>query len=1196
VHGVYLKSFDMQGFKSFPDKTTLTFDNGVTAVVGPNGSGKSNIAEAVRWVLGEQSPRALRCEKKMEELIFHGTAQRGPVGFAEVSLLLDNSGGLFPLEQHEVQVTRRLYRSGESEFFINRAGVRLKDILELFMDTGLGRDGYSLIGQGRIGEILSEKSGERRRVFEEASGISRYRHRKEEAERKLVLAEENLTRIGDKIEELELQIGPLREQAEKARQYLHMRDELRGLEIALWLGALDKLRDSYGAVRDDYEAATAQLAAGQAALDALYAELDRIGAEERQNQVDIEAARADLSAVESAAAEKESTAAVLQTTRQNNEENIARLRDEQTREAAHDGGLTAQIEERRAHLRMTEAALVSLEADIAALAEESEALGARTDAGLARLDALRIEESAAREAAGEARAAISSQAASADELTRQREAMCEDIAARARVCEEAGVALVALDARLADSNAYLTALQNVLNGHTLRADAKQTQIETLRASQEACAVERGRVESRLHLLREMEREYEGHSRAVKTVMAEHERGRLSGVRGTVSELLRAEDRCAVAVEIALGPALQNIVVEREEDAKAAIELLRRREAGRATFLPLAAVRGRTLEERDLASEPGFVGVAAALVTCDEAYGEIIRSLLGRTVVVENMDAAIALARRRGYRFRIVTLGGQVIAPGGAMTGGSVGKSVGLLSRKNEMDRLTAEQARLDGVLAGLAESVAQADRALSEARRERDKAAADRRVAEDEALSLRAERAHGGARLTEMQEGLTAQEAELAALSERLRTGAAAAEHWQRAAEESAARAAVAEAELAALSAGQSVLAEEGARLTETLATLRACTAAHTAECAADEKALTEYESLRQAFLGSQAQKRAVIEDYEARNRTLTEEIGAVRAEARALLARAEERRAVISGLYEARQALEGCRVRCDKQVREQNDENMKMERERSRLEAKKVAGEAEEKSIMDRLWDNYGLTHSAAVALRMPLPGGTAKANRRAGELRSAIRALGAPNLGAIDEYDRVSTRYEYLTEQRNDAEAARTDLLTIIGDLTGRMREIFLEQFALIGEHFTRTFREIFGGGDARLSLEDPEDALLCGVEIHAQPPGKKMRSISLLSGGEKSLVAIALYFSIFKVRPAPFCVLDEVDHDLDDINVARFAAYLRRLAGDIQFVVITHRRGTMEAADMLYGVTTQEEGVSKILSMRLQDAEASLGISLN
>ncbi|MDR0381938.1 MAG: chromosome segregation protein SMC [Oscillospiraceae bacterium] len=1193
---MYLKSFDMQGFKSFPDKTTLTFDNGVTAVVGPNGSGKSNIAEAVRWVLGEQSPRALRCEKKMEELIFHGTAQRGPVGFTEVSLLLDNSGGLFPLEQHEVQVTRRLYRSGESEFFINRVGVRLRDVLELFMDTGLGRDGYSLIGQGRIGEILSEKSGERRRVFEEASGISRYRHRKEEAERKLVLAEENLTRIGDKIEELELQIGPLREQAEKARQYLHMRDELRGLEIALWLGALDKLRDSYGKVRDDYEAATSQLSAGQAALDALYAELDRIGAEERQNQESVEAARADLSAVEGAAAERESAAAVLQTTRQNNEENIARLREEQTREAAHDGGLIAQIEERRVHLRETEAALASLEADIAALTRESAALGARADAGLAEIGALRVEENAAREAAGEARAAISSQAASADELTRQREAMREDIAVRARACEEAGAALAALDVQLADSAEQLTALQNVLNGHALRADAKQTQIETIRASQEARAVERGRVESRLHLLREMEREYEGHSRAVKTVMAEHERGRLPGVRGTVSELLRAEDRCAVAVEIALGPALQNIVVEREEDAKAAIELLRRRETGRATFLPLSAVRGRTLEERGLASEPGFVGVAAELVTCDETYGEIVRSLLGRTVVVESMDAAIALARRRGHRFRIVTLDGQVIAPGGAMTGGSVGKSVGLLSRKNEMDRLAAERTRLDKELAGLADSIAQADRALAEARRERDKAAAERRVAEDEALSLRAERAHGGTRLAELQAELAAQEAEFAALSERLRAGTDAAEHWRRTAGESEARAAAVSEALAALSAGQIEISEAGARLSEEIAGLRARAAACAAERTSDERALEEYESLRQTFLGGQAQKRAAIEDYEARNRVLSAEIDTARAEARALLARAEEGRAAISGLYEARRTLEGRRVRCDRQAREQNDENMKMERERSRLEAKKVAGEAEEKSIMDRLWDNYGLTHSAAVELRMPLPGGTAKANRRAGELRSAIRALGAPNLGAIEECERVSTRYEYLAEQRNDAEAARSDLLTIIGDLTGRMREIFLEQFALIGEHFTRTFREIFGGGDARLSLEDPEDALACGVEIHAQPPGKKMRSISLLSGGEKSLVAIALYFSIFKVRPAPFCVLDEVDHDLDDINVARFAAYLRRLAGDIQFVVITHRRGTMEAADMLYGVTTQEEGVSKILSMRLQDAEASLGISLN
>lgn len=1194
VYGVYLKSFEIQGFKSFPDKTALVFGDGVTAVVGPNGSGKSNIADAARWVLGEQSPRALRCEKRMEEIIFHGTEHRGPVGFAEVSLLLDNSGGLFPMEQHEVLVTRRLYRSGESEYYINRASVRLKDVLDLFMDTGLGRDGYSLIGQGRIGEILSEKSGDRRRVFEEASGISRYRHRKEESERKLQLAEENLTRIGDKIEELELQVGPLREQAEKARRYLHMRDELRGLEIALWLDQLDKLRDGFGKVHDDYHAVSEQLSAGQAAVEALYAELEELSEAERDNHRQAEQLRAEHAALAAAAGELESAMAVLRNTMAHNEENMARIRAEQEQGRGRDGGLAAQMEERRAHMGALDAELAATEAELAALLSEAERLSERAGGAAARAEGLRAREAAAREAAGDARAALSSLVAAAGEMGERRQALTADLAAREQGCEAAAAALAELDARIAEAEETLSSLQNVINGYELRRDSRRKKAEGLKAEHAGALAERDRLQSRLQMLSDMEKEYEGHSRAVKTVLGEHGRGSLSGVHGAVSELVRVDDRYAVAVETALGPALQNIVVDREEDAKAAIELLRRRDAGRATFLPLSTVTGRALDEPDLDREPGFVGVASELVRHDAAYDGILRSLLGRTVVVETMDAAIALARRRRQRLRIVTLTGQVIAPGGAMTGGSAGRNVGVLSRRNEMDRLTETLAKGEESLAELFRALTEAERELMAVSYDCDVAFAERRTAEDEALALRSERTHKDMWAEGVRTERDRVRAELATVMERLEAGAGEAARLEAAVAEENASAEALAAEIAVLMAGQSDLQGEGAKLSEGVAALRARLAALSAERTADEKALGEYEQLRRELMGDQAQKEAAVTSYTQKNGELLAELGVKQEEALRLSEQAEEKNAALEALYGARQALEGRRVRCDRGAKEQNEENLKLERERSRLEARKASAEAEEKSIMDRLWDNYGLTHSAALALKAPVAS-LSKAGRRAGELRSAITALGSPNIGAIEEYDRVYSRYEYLTAQRDDAAAAKADLLALIEELTGEMKGIFETKFALIAEKFTQTFKEIFGGGDARLELEDPEDVLYCGVEIRAQPPGKKMRSISLLSGGEKSLVAIALYFAIFRVRPAPFCILDEVDHDLDDVNVARFAAYLRRLAEEIQFVVVTHRRGTMEMADMLYGVTTQEEGVSKILSLKLQDAEQALGVKL-
>jgi len=1189
-----LKSFEIQGFKSFPDKVSLAFDSGVSAVVGPNGSGKSNIAEAARWVLGEQSPRALRCEKRMEELIFHGAAHRGPMGFAEASLLLDNSGGLFPMEQDEVQVTRRLYRSGESEYYINRAAVRLRDVLELFMDTGLGRDGYCLIGQGRIGEILSEKSGDRRRVFEEASGISRFRHRKEESERKLASAEEHLTLIGDKIEELELQVEPLRRQAETAKAYLTLRDELRGLEINLWLESLQKLRVTFDKVRDNYHAVSEQLEAGQTAVTALYAETERLQEEERDSDRQAEEARGALSALEAETAELDSAAAVARTTLAHNRENMERLRAEREAGQDRDGGLLSQIRAKEAHMAELTVRLDALETEIVALVLEAEEISRQSGGGAARIDALRVQEAELREAVSSVRAELSSRAAAAAEWEERKRATETDANVRKTGLIEAEQAIAALDGQLAESAEKVDELGNAVAGYEMRRASRQKKTDALKEKQARLKAEDEAFSSRIQLLREMEKEYEGHSRAVKTVMRESGRGGLRGIHGTLSSLLRADDKCAVAVEIALGAALQNIVTDREEDAKTAIEFLRRQDAGRATFLPLSAIRGRSLEERGLENEPGFVELASELVTFESRYGDIVRNLLGRTVVVDTLDAAIGLARRRGHRFRIVTLDGQVVAPGGAMTGGSAGKNVGVLSRKNEIDRLEVCLSVNAEALDTLSKELAQAERELSAVGYDCEVVMAEKRVAEDGVLSLRSEREHKGIWLNGLREALAARRIEIDELTARLNQSET---RQQALRDDIGVRTGQADrlaAEIAALSEGQSGLQTESTRLHESVSELRAQRAALKAEKASDENSIDELGFLREQLVGDLEQRERNFAALEAKNRELLHDIDVKQEGLQQLAARAGEARGALDALYARRQELEGLRIQADKQAREKNEENLRLERERSRLEAQKASGEAEEKAIMDKLWDTYGLTHTAALEQRTAMES-IAKANRRVGELKSAIAALGPPNIGAIDEYGRVSQRYEYLAAQRDDAAGARADLLEIIEDITARMKEIFLTQFALIGEKFGQTFREIFGGGDANLELENPEDPLGCGVEIRAQPPGKKMRSISLLSGGEKSLVAIALYFSIFKVRPAPFCILDEVDHDLDDINVTRFAAYLRRLSEDIQFVIITHRRGTMEVADMLYGVTTQEEGVSKILSLKLADAERSLGMTL-
>ncbi len=999
---MYLRALEISGFKSFPERTRLTFERDITAIVGPNGSGKSNISDAILWVMGEQSSRTLR-GGKMQDVIFGGTAKRPSMGVAQVSLILDNSAGIFDVDAEEVTITRKYYRSGESEYYINRQQVRLRDVNELLMDTGLGRDGYSIIGQGRIAEIVSGKSAERREVLEEAAGISRYRYRKEEAERRLARTDENLLRINDKIEELELQVKPLKEQAEVAKRYLTLRDELRVAEVSLWMSDLDTLREQSGTLESEYNETKAALEAAKRELQGLYSRSEVLTERMRAKDVEAEARRSELSGAQSRIAEQEARAAALQSRIESSEQNAARMRTEMSE-------LTGRVQE----------------------------IQGQIEAGRARIA----------------------------EIDAQKKKLEED----------------AQSAR------------NVAEGRRMRIANRERELNELSDELTRQIVELRSTDSRINMLEEMERDYEGFGGAVKAVMREAKRGALRGVHGTVSELLRTDEHTALAIETALGAAIQNVVVDTQNDGKRAIEFLQRRNAGRATFLPLDAIRGGRLDAIPGGDE-GCLGLAVDLIEFEAKYKNVFENLLGRTLIAETLTDAIAISRRNGGRVKIVTLDGQVMNAGGSMTGGSAGKNAGILSRRSELEKLQAGRGRLARRRDELTSRTDELKRTLTAARYELDVATQEIQTINNELASLAAER-----------------------------------------------------------------------RTTE--------------------NAAGQFEALMAGLTGDSAAREKAISDVLAAADSYRRELDEVRRAIDALNAEADKIRASISEATSSRLEVEGERTRTDKAAQEKNAAILDLERALARAEQKKLSAEMEEKQLTDKLWDGYELSHSAAEAIRQPVES-RPKAARRISELRREMTSLGNPNIGAIDEYARVSERYEFLAGQRDDVEKAKNELLGIITDITGEMRSIFSREFTAINESFKETFTELFGGGSAELTITPADDVLGGDIDIRVQPPGKAVTTLTLLSGGEMAFVAIALYFAIIKIRPTPFCVMDEIEAALDEANVNRFASHMRELADKTQFIVITHRRGTMEEADRLYGVTMQEKGVSKVIELDLDEA---------
>ncbi len=1188
---MHLKHLEVQGFKSFPDKTIVSFGHDITAIVGPNGSGKSNISDAIRWVMGEQNSRSLRGQK-MEDVIFGGTQKRAQVGFAEATLVLDNSDRALRYDADELMITRRYYRSGESEYYINKQSVRMRDVHELFMDTGLGREGYSNISQGRIDEILSLKSTDRREIFEEAAGISKYRHRKEETERRLAHTEDNLLRIGDKISELELQVVPLKEQSEKAKAYLTYRDELKGLEVALWLNQLEKLSATARKAEEDYHSAAFILQQEKDDLDRIYVTTESLTFDLHNRDLLTEQMREQITQSDTIAQNIRSAIAVLRTNRENCLGNLRRVEQELAEQESRSSGIAEQITALEMRISEIDAQASALSESLSAAQEEGRRLADSADGMTKRYFTLRNEQERLRTELSAKQADHSAAQNSIQRSEQRKQEVMSDYTMAIGRQEDAQTQLKRARRALRDAREEVVACQNTMEGYRLRVQTREQKRNTLQTQVRELGISADTLQSRLKMLQEMEREYEGYSKAVRIVMQEGQRGRLRGLHGPLSKLIRVRDEFTVAVEIALGTAMQQIVVDDEQCAKAAIQHLERSDSGRATFLPLNVIRGKRLNERGLEQSRGYVGIASELVECDEQYREIVNSFLGKTVIVQSMDAAIAMARQFAHRFRIVTLNGQIINAGGSMTGGSVSRSAGILSRANEVERLQQQKAQTLEKLEASKSELSEAERLCQEVQFELTAVEGRLRSAQDEVLRLEGEEKQYAVLVDAIGDAVSGAEREMHSIEERV------SEDTTRlnalASQISTLEIKIEEAgkELTVVSDGQSIASEQSNRLSERMTTIRMEHAALEAEKATATESVASMRALALAMQGDKMQKQSLIAQYNAEELQLVTEIAAQEALLSEQEKQTQTQRDVLRAALEERFQVESKKTSLEKEAQNKNREISNMERECARLEGKKSSAVLEEKQIIDKLWDSYELTRSTASEAAAQIES-VATAQKRSTELKRKISSLGTPNLGAIDEYARVNERYEYLTGQRDDVLTSKRDLEGIISDITAQMTDIFTTEFAKINHYFGETFTEMFGGGKASLELEDATQPLSCGIEIRVQPPGKQLKTITLLSGGEKAFVAIALYFAILKVRPTPFCMLDEIDAALDDRNVERFAGYLRGFSGKTQFIVITHRRGTMEASDVLYGVTMQEQGISKILHLDLNQMEQQLGI---
>ena len=1183
-----LKKLELYGFKSFAQRTEIVFDTGITGIVGPNGSGKSNIGDAVRWVLGEQSAKTLR-GASMADCIFNGTQKRKPLSYCEVSLIFDNEDGQLPLQNAEVMVTRRVYRNGESEYFLNRAACRLRDIIDLFRDTGIGKEGYSIIGQGRIDEILSRKSEDRRQVFEEAAGIVKFRARKEEADRKLQRTLENVERLDDILEELTRRLGPLEEQSRNARLYMEYAAELKHLDMNLFLIRSDRARQrlaeldselmTLATILQDCENAIADKTAQRDATQEDIAELD----------ARISAARAELMQCAERVHECQEQLSALRSRQETRQENRARI--------------TAEQEDAQARLQ-------ELEASFGASQEEvsyQEQLIASAQDVLTRaqsdMEQLQAEESAADEALETHKAAIISAMNRVSDVKNQQTrliTMQGQMTDRLKEIEAAAEKLRGQEAELVQQaeeargqvqqelqrqeelhEAHAQAVAE-FNTHDAALNHQRARGDELSARLQAAA-------SRHNVLTEMVRDMEGYSQAVRRAVQYAAQRGMKGVKGVLAQLMTVPRQYETAIDMALGAAQQNIVTDTEETAKELIGYLRQNRLGRATFLPMSAIRPQTLNHnaRSVLNMPGCIGVASELVQCAPEYRNIIENLLGRTIIADNLDHGIPIMRAGGHSFRLVTLEGDVMHSGGSMTGGSAQSRVSnFLSRERELKELTETLNKGKAELEAMRLLLAQGQQRKAELRQAINDALEN--VHQQEIAVTREQ-----ARYDSADEALSAHR-------ERMEQTEAAALQLRQALADIESQLSSIDHETDGVTMDQAAMEKRTAELQRALAAARAAAQEAADRVMTRTLQLSELrhglDNLRRDQSHFDADRSQILREQERRAALLTE-MDAQDAQDASAITQAENdvtlRQLEQQRQEQTAQAIEQQRTQAQNRLRELlHDieglhESYKRDGEKQhRLEMTRQRVESEQRNLENRIWDTYKLTYAGAEEFRQAEGFREKEADKRAGELNAAIRALGNVNVGAVEEYAETKARVDDLTSQQADLRAAESDLRELIERLLDQMRVTFVDNFTKLQGYFSETFTRLFGGGKAELILMDPEDPLNCGIEVNAQPPGKKLQLLSLLSGGERALTAIAILFATLKLKPTPFCILDEIEAALDDANIGYYADYLKEYSKGTQFIVVTHRKGTMERCNSLFGVAMEEQGVSKMVSVSLQD----------
>lgn len=1189
-----LKSLELHGFKTFPDRIKLSFDKGITSIVGPNGSGKSNISDAIRWVLGEQSAKTLRCSK-MEDVVFNGTDKRKKTGYAEVTLSIDNKDRILPFDGDEVAVTRRYYRSGESEYMINKATVRLRDIHELFMDTGLGRDGYSMIGQGKIDSIVASKSEERREIFEEASGISRYRYRKTEAERKLKSTEENLVRLRDIVGELEDRVGPLKKQSEKAQKFLVLSEEKKGLEIALWLNTLDNSANIIKEQDDKIDIQRAQYENAEQELANISSETESIYLKNGEITSKIDTIRRNISQFESEVSNNNALISVANNDIEHNKETITRLETEIEQLDNSFTEIESQIKEKKENVEKLKLNIEEKQKEYNEVSENLNTISVDASRSGDEIQELNSKLAELSQKSANAKVVLLTSDSSINELNERIESLNSSLSEKESNLETTSKMLEDYKVQGKDSAEKVERLSNSIKGLELKINNLKARNENSKGEIDRLTLDSNEKLRRANILEDLEKNLEGFAHSVKTVMNLSRHGKIGGVHGPVSRLIKVPTDYAVAIETALGGAMQNIVTGNEEDAKRAIRTLKENKGGRATFLPIATIKPRYLNENGIDSCFGFVGVASDLCDCKDEYKGILQNLLGKIVIAEDLNSAVSIAKKYSYRFKVVTLDGQVVNAGGSLTGGSLNKRTGLLSRASEIEKYRKEAKALADKANELKEQYSNSQQEFAKYEADILGTRGDLSTEQQELIRLRTEYKACQNEYDSLVSSIDFTKNEIVECENKisnLQKDKETADKEFSAFEEEIANI---EKTTSNLTGNRLALTEKREQLSEKLQNIRLeiVTFEKDKEALISEIRTSEYNSQHQTERKENLRNQIVsvnsnidiinkkIESYTNISNNYQDKIA--------------EFNNAIEKLNGDKEKFEKKSVELRQKEKDLNSTREVSGRELARLEERKINLQKQYDDIIAKLWDEYELTKRQAEEISIEIEN-VSTARKRLNEIKSSIRGLGSVNVSAIEEYKEVSERYEFLGAQVSDVEKSKNEIERLINDLTKQMKDAFIENFHEINKHFGETFKELFGGGTASLELANPDDILNSGIDIIAHPPGKIVVHLEALSGGEKALVAIALYFSIMKVRPAPFCVMDEIEAALDDVNVDRFAQYMRRMTDRTQFITITHRRGTMEESDVLYGVTMQDEGISKLLELRASEVAAKLGMKAN